>query len=115
MSLYADTIATLRRSVARRCSFSSGPHAAKPCARFAQPRSPRAGPSAAAARMRSMYAARVSALRAEMRAVTSETTGCTAPTLRTQALARKRLQVQFTGLKLGPRGDHGGCGPAGGR
>src|SRR5438477_7629521 len=50
-----------------------------PWAKFAQPRFVRAGAAvavAAAARTRSRYAARRSALRCVMRAVTSATTGC---------------------------------------
>src|SRR4051812_7194589 len=44
-----------------------------------------------------------------MRAVTSAMTGCTlmSTTLEAQALARKRLRVQFTRVNLGPSGDHG--------
>src|ERR1700730_17763900 len=76
MSLYDDTIAMFGLTAARRASFSRGPHAAKPCAMFAQPSEPRAGPRRAAPRILSRYAARVWALRSMIRAVTLSTRGC---------------------------------------
>src|SRR5262249_54158302 len=76
-SLYAETMPTAGTTASRTAARSGPEQAAKPWARWPQPRPARAVPSDTAAASRARYAPRLAALRSAMRAVTSASTGFT--------------------------------------